>query len=72
MRQVPIIRIPFSSNDVEAIQDDVGQVLNSGMLTLGEYTRQFEEQFQEFTGARHALAVAAELITGCHYLTIAV
>ena len=58
MRQVPIIRIPFSDEDVQTIQDDLGQVLNSGMLTLGNYTRQFEDQFKEFTGAKHALAVS--------------
>ena len=58
MRQVPIIRIPFSEEDVQTIQDDIGQVLNSGMLTLGAYTRRFEKQFKEFTGAEHVLAVS--------------
>lgn len=58
MRQVPIIRIPFSNSEVAALQTDWAQVLGSGMLTLGPYTHQFEEQFKEFTGAEHALAVS--------------
>ncbi len=53
---VPIIRIPFSEEDVGFIQNGVAEVLASGMLTMGKYTRQFEEAFAEFTGAQEAMA----------------
>ena len=37
--------------------DEVVQCLRSGWLTTGLKVRQFEREFAEFTGARHALAV---------------
>jgi dTDP-4-amino-4,6-dideoxygalactose transaminase len=57
MKQIPILRIPFSNNDVQFLQEGWTQVLKSGFLTLGTYTRRFEELFQEFTGANYAVAV---------------
>ena len=57
MREVPILRIPFSSDDARFLQEGWTRVLESGFLTLGSYTRRFEELFQEFTGAIYAVAV---------------
>ena len=37
--------------------DEVVQCLRSGWLTTGHKTKQFEKEFAEFIGARHALAV---------------
>lgn len=54
---VPILRIPFSEEDVAFLQAGLGDILASGMLTLGKYTREFEEAFAAFAGTRHALAV---------------
>ena len=56
MKQIPILRIPFSGNDVQFLQKGWTHVLESGFLTLGTYTHRFEELFQEFTGANYALA----------------
>ena len=50
MTNIPIIRIPFSDDDVEALSQDWAKVLRSGMLTMGSFTAQFEELFREFTG----------------------
>lgn len=36
---------------------EVLNVLRSGWLTTGEKTQRFEEEFRQYTGARHALAV---------------
>ena len=53
---IPIIRIPFSDDDVESLSQDWAKVLRSGMLTMGSFTTQFEELFREFTGAKYAVA----------------
>ena len=58
MKEIPIIRIPFSDNDVANLQASWEQVLASGFLTLGSHTARFEEMFKEFTGAKYAVAVA--------------
>ena len=58
MPEIPIIRIPFSEQDVEDLTEGWINVLNSGYLTLGKYTAEFEEQFQEFTGAKYAVSVS--------------
>jgi dTDP-4-amino-4,6-dideoxygalactose transaminase len=54
---IPIIRIPFSEEDREVLHRGWEQVLDSGFLTLGNFTSRFEELFREFTGARYAVAV---------------
>ena len=54
--KVPILRIPFSEEDVGFITQGLGNILSSGFLTMGKYTSQFEEMFAEFTGARFAIS----------------
>ncbi len=56
-RHIPILRIPFDQDDYDFLQKGVEEVLGSGMLNLGKYTREFESLFCEFTGARHSVAV---------------
>lgn len=56
-RNIPIIKIPFSNEDKEFIKNGIFEVLESGMLTLGEKTKQFEKEFAEFTGTKYAVAV---------------
>ena len=58
MRQIPILRIPFSDEDVHTLHEGWGQVLESGFLSGGAYTGRFEEIFREFTGAKYAVAVS--------------
>jgi dTDP-4-amino-4,6-dideoxygalactose transaminase len=53
---IPILRIPFSDEDRRSIHDALDQVMASGFLTMGKFTREFEGRFSEFTGARYALA----------------
>lgn len=54
--RVPILRLPFTSDDITAVQQGIADVLAGGTLTLGRWTREFEERFAAFTGARYAVA----------------
>ncbi|MCW4052250.1 MAG: DegT/DnrJ/EryC1/StrS family aminotransferase [Candidatus Bathyarchaeota archaeon] len=56
-KRIPPVRPYFPKEDIELIKKEVEKILNSGMLTLGEYTRQFETEFAKLCGVRHAVAV---------------
>ena len=50
--------LPFSLPDIDDAEiTSVEQVLRSGWLTTGPKVKEFERQFAEFIGARHAIAV---------------
>ncbi len=51
---VPLSDIQFGAEEKNAVQS----VLDSGWLTMGAVTKQFEEEFKAYTGAKHALAVS--------------
>ena len=53
MSRIPLIK-PFIPAD--AIQR-IADVINSGQLTEGAVTREFERVFRDYVGAKHALAV---------------
>lgn len=50
---VPLSDVDFGAEEEEAVQ----QVVKSRWLTMGAVTREFEEEFAAYTGARHAIAV---------------
>lgn len=54
--KIPIIKIPFSSEDKEFITSKISEVLDSGMLTTGKYTKEFEDLFKKFVGSKYAVA----------------
>ena len=54
--KVPILRVPFSDDDRRFLHEAIDEVLSSGFLTMGRFTREFEDRFAEFTDAKHALA----------------
>ena len=54
---VPVLRLSFSPEDRDFIHSNVDRVLDSGMLTMGAFTGEFEERFASFAGAEHAIAV---------------
>ncbi len=55
--QVPPTRIDFTPEDQEWIANRIKDVLASGRLTLGAFGEQFEREFTNLTGSRHAIAV---------------
>ena len=55
MKKVPLIK-PYITQEVK---DKVCEVLDSGYLTEGPVTSEFEENFRDYIGCRHALAVTS-------------
>ncbi len=51
--KVPFFKPSFSDDEKKAVCD----VIDSGWLTTGNVTHDFEKEFSEFIGAKHALAV---------------
>lgn len=54
---IPAARIYFPEEDCKLILERIGEALRSGMLTLGEFARQFEEEFSHYVGTSYAVAV---------------
>lgn len=55
MRNIPLIK-PYMT---QAIKDKVCEVLDSGYLTEGPVTVEFEKLFKEYVGCNHAIAVTS-------------
>jgi len=53
--KIPLIK-PYITQEVK---DKVCEVLDSGYLTEGPVTSEFEEKFRDYIGCRHALAVTS-------------
>lgn len=56
-RKIPPAKPFFPMEDREEILSAVGKILESGMLTLGSYTKEFEKEFAKVSGVSHAVAV---------------
>ncbi len=54
--EVPILRLPYTPEEIESIKNGIADVLQSGYLTMGEKVAQFERAFAEFVGVRYAVA----------------
>jgi len=55
--KIPILRIPFTDNDIEYINNGIEEILRSGQLTLGKNVVEFEKRFAGFAGTNYALGV---------------
>jgi perosamine synthetase len=55
MAKIPLIK-PYITQE---IKDKVCTVLDSGYLTEGPITKEFEEEFKNYIGCRHAIAVTS-------------
>jgi len=55
--KIPSVKLSFPPEDVSRITGYVTQILQSGMLTMGEFTRSFEKNFSEAVAVEHAIAV---------------
>jgi len=57
--EIPSFKYYFPSTTVEWITTKVREVLTNGdYLTLGRYNEEFEKEFAEYVGVKHAVAVA--------------
>jgi dTDP-4-amino-4,6-dideoxygalactose transaminase len=54
---IPPAKPYFPKSDIEEMKTHVEKILNSGMLTLGEYTKQFEEMFASVSNVKYGVAV---------------
>lgn len=54
MSQITFSKADILDSDIQAVIE----VLNSGWLTHGKYTKQFEEDLAKYTGAAHAVSVS--------------
>ena len=54
---VPSAKIYFPEEDRADILKKIGEVLETGQLTLGKYGREFEAKFAEYVGTKYAVAV---------------
>jgi len=54
---IPPAKPYLPDSDIAEIKEKVERVLRSGMLTLGEYTREFEQKFSDGVNVKHAIAV---------------
>ena len=55
--RIPILRIPFTDEEIASVQSAVGVVLKSGQLAMGKYVAEFERRFAEFVGVKYAIGV---------------
>jgi perosamine synthetase len=56
---VPAARVVFSGADRAEVAAAVAEILATGSLTLGPYTKRFEAAFADAHDARHAVAVSS-------------
>jgi len=54
MKKIPLIK-PYITQE---IKESVNEVLDSGYLTEGSVTKQFEDSIKDYIGCKHALAVS--------------
>jgi perosamine synthetase len=53
---IPSMKPFFSEEDIREMLSGFEKILLSGKLTLGSYTRNFEEEFAKYVGTRHSIA----------------
>ena len=54
---IPAAKIYFPEEDRKELLKQIDGILASGQLTLGKYTKEFEERFAEYVGTKYAIAV---------------
>lgn len=55
--EIPAAKVYFPEEDKGWILEKINEVLGTGRLTLGKYTKEFEEKFAEYVGTKYAVAV---------------
>ena len=54
--KIPILRVPYSEDDIKFIKDEIEKVLRSGYLTMNGRVAEFEKSFAEFCNTKYAVA----------------
>jgi dTDP-4-amino-4,6-dideoxygalactose transaminase len=57
MNLIPPAKPFFAQKDIDELKGHFEKILTSGMLTLGEYTKELELKFASLVGIKHAVAV---------------
>ena len=55
--KIPAAKIYFPEGDRKELLTQIEGILESGQLTLGKYTKEFEKRFAEYVGTKYAIAV---------------
>jgi dTDP-4-amino-4,6-dideoxygalactose transaminase len=55
--KIPAAKIYFPEEDRKELLRQIDEILESGQLTLGKYTKEFEERFAAYVGTKYAIAV---------------
>lgn len=54
--KIPILRLPYTQEEIDFVTKSITEVLKSGYLTMGEKVAQFEKMFAKFVGTRYTIA----------------
>lgn len=54
--QIPILRLPYSDEEIAEIQQGIAEVLRSNILTKGPKTEQLEQEFARYCSVKYAVA----------------
>src|SRR3972149_1014611 len=57
MKPIRPFYFDMTEEEIEYFTQESAKILRSGTLILGDYTAQFERDFAEFIGVKHAIAV---------------
>ena len=55
--KIPAAKIYFPEEDRKELLKQIDDILESGQLTLGKYSKEFEKRFAEYVGTKYAIAV---------------
>lgn len=52
---IPILRLPYTEEEIDFIKNGIVEVLKSGYLTMGDKAAEFERLFAKFIGIKYAV-----------------
>ncbi|PGS20378.1 aminotransferase DegT [Bacillus cereus] len=67
---IPPTHIMFDNEDITYIQNELKVILETGQLTLGKWTKEFEEKFAKYHHSEESLQYAAAVNSGTSALEI--
>ena len=53
--KIPLLRLPYTSEEIDYIKNEIETVLKSGFLTMSKKVEEFERLFAHFCGTEYAL-----------------